>query len=168
MPGDDIVCRIDGLGWLKNTIVADSAASGERIRACEYTFDRGVAVESRECFESVNPATQEVWRRSRAARARVDAAVAAQKRHFPDGRNAAVERAGAAQARDLIAQQVPELARTETQDTGQPIAQTPDNSCRAAPTTFITSPRCACASTGTPIRRRRTSTTPVPPRACAR
>jgi len=25
MPGDDIVCRIDGLGWLKNTIVADSA-----------------------------------------------------------------------------------------------------------------------------------------------
>jgi 5-oxopent-3-ene-1,2,5-tricarboxylate decarboxylase / 2-hydroxyhepta-2,4-diene-1,7-dioate isomerase len=24
MPGDDIVCRIDGLGWLKNTIVADS------------------------------------------------------------------------------------------------------------------------------------------------
>ena len=28
MPGDDIVCRIDGLGWLQNTIVADSG--GER------------------------------------------------------------------------------------------------------------------------------------------
>jgi 5-oxopent-3-ene-1,2,5-tricarboxylate decarboxylase/2-hydroxyhepta-2,4-diene-1,7-dioate isomerase len=23
MPGDDIVCRIEGLGWLKNTIVAE-------------------------------------------------------------------------------------------------------------------------------------------------
>jgi 5-oxopent-3-ene-1,2,5-tricarboxylate decarboxylase/2-hydroxyhepta-2,4-diene-1,7-dioate isomerase len=33
MPGDDIVCRIEGLGWLKNTIVAERGherpASGE-------------------------------------------------------------------------------------------------------------------------------------------
>ena len=54
---------------------------------------------------------------------------------------------------DLIAAHVPEIAETETRDTGQVIAPDAASSwCRAPPTTSTTSPRCARASTATPIR----------------
>jgi 5-carboxymethyl-2-hydroxymuconic-semialdehyde dehydrogenase len=87
----------------------------------------GAAVESREHFESLNPATQEVLAEvARGGEAEVDAAVAAAKAAFPRWAGTpAVERARIVRKLgDLIAAHVPELARTETQDTGQPIAQT--------------------------------------------
>ncbi|MGA2342246.1 MAG: 5-carboxymethyl-2-hydroxymuconate semialdehyde dehydrogenase [Steroidobacteraceae bacterium] len=87
----------------------------------------GAAVESREYFESVNPATQEVLAEvARGGEQEVDAAVSAAKAAFPKWAGTpAVERARLLRKLgDLIALHVPELARTETQDTGQPIAQT--------------------------------------------
>jgi 5-carboxymethyl-2-hydroxymuconic-semialdehyde dehydrogenase len=60
------------------------------------------------------------------AAAEVHAAVAAAKSAFPGwaGRPAAERAALLRRLGDLIARDVPALARTETQDTGQPIAQT--------------------------------------------
>jgi 5-carboxymethyl-2-hydroxymuconic-semialdehyde dehydrogenase len=87
----------------------------------------GAAVESREYFESVNPATQEVLAEvARGGEQEADAAVTAAKAAFPKWAGTpAVERARLLRnLGDLIAAHVPELARTETQDTGQPIAQT--------------------------------------------
>jgi 5-carboxymethyl-2-hydroxymuconic-semialdehyde dehydrogenase len=87
----------------------------------------GAAVESRERFESLNPATQEVLAEvARGGEAEVDAAVAAAKAAFPRWAGTpAVERARVVRRLgDLIAAHVPELARTESLDTGQPIAQT--------------------------------------------
>ena len=78
-------------------------------------------------FESVNPATQEVLAEVAAGGQReVDAAVAAAKAAFPAWANRpATDRARLLrQLGDLIAAHVPELSRTETLDTGQPIAQT--------------------------------------------
>ncbi len=87
----------------------------------------GVAVDSRERFETVNPATQAVLATVASGGAdEVNAAVAAAKAAFP----AWAARPAAERARlvrklgELIAQHVPELARTETMDTGQVIAQT--------------------------------------------
>src|SRR5215472_3362256 len=90
-------------------------------------FINGKWVASRSYFESVNPATQEVLAEVASAGAsEVDAAVAAAKAAFPSwASRPATERAALLRKLgDLIAQQVPALARTETQDTGQPIAQT--------------------------------------------
>ncbi len=87
----------------------------------------GAAVESREHFESLNPATQEVLAEvARGGEAEVDAAVAAAKAAFPlwAGTPAAERARIVRRLGDLIAAHVPELARTETRDTGQPIAQT--------------------------------------------
>jgi 5-carboxymethyl-2-hydroxymuconic-semialdehyde dehydrogenase len=87
----------------------------------------GQAVDSRERFETVNPATQDVLAEVAAGGAdEVNAAVAAAKAAFPAWAGmAAAERARLIRKLgDLIAQHVPELARTETQDTGQVIAQT--------------------------------------------
>ena len=87
----------------------------------------GRAVDSRERFQTVNPATQDVLAEVAAGGAdEVNAAVAAAKAAFPAWAGmAAAERARLIRKLgDLIAQHVPELARTETQDTGQVIAQT--------------------------------------------
>jgi 5-carboxymethyl-2-hydroxymuconic-semialdehyde dehydrogenase len=87
----------------------------------------GAAVPSREYFETVNPATQEVLAEvARGGEREVDAAVAAAKAAFPawaakppPERAALLRKLG-----DLIAKHVPQIAKTETQDTGQVIAQT--------------------------------------------
>jgi len=75
----------------------------------------------------VNPATQEVLAEvARGGEAEIDAAVAAAKAAFPRwASRPATERAALLRKLgDLIARHVPEIAETETRDTGQPIAQT--------------------------------------------
>ncbi len=87
----------------------------------------GKAVDSAERFETVNPATQDLLATVAAGgQAEVNAAVAAAKAAFPQWAGlAATERAKLMRKLgDLIAAHVPEIARTETQDTGQVIAQT--------------------------------------------
>ncbi len=87
----------------------------------------GQAVDSRDRFETVNPATQAVLATVASGGAEeINAAVAAAKAAFPAWAGmAAAERAKLIRKLgDLIAQHVPELARTETMDTGQVIAQT--------------------------------------------
>ena len=87
----------------------------------------GHLVGSADPFETVDPATQEVLAHvARGSANEVDTAVAAAKAAFPQWagmpapqRAKLVRRLG-----DLIAANVPELARTETRDTGQVIAQT--------------------------------------------
>jgi 5-carboxymethyl-2-hydroxymuconic-semialdehyde dehydrogenase len=85
----------------------------------------GVEVGSTEYFETVNPATQEVLAEvARGGPREVDAAVAAAKTAFPSwaSRPASERAALLRRLGDLIARNVPEIARTETRDTGQPIA----------------------------------------------
>ncbi|MEJ5992103.1 5-carboxymethyl-2-hydroxymuconate semialdehyde dehydrogenase [Ramlibacter sp. PS3R-8] len=87
----------------------------------------GKAVAGREYFETVNPATQEVLAEvASGGEVEVNAAVAAAKAAFPKwSALAATERAKLVRKLgDLIAKNVPEIARTETDDTGQVIAQT--------------------------------------------
>lgn len=87
----------------------------------------GKPVDSRSRFETVNPATQEVLAEvAQGGAAEVDAAVAAAKAAFPAWAGLpAPERAKLMRRLgELIAAHVPEIARTETQDTGQVIAQT--------------------------------------------
>jgi len=87
----------------------------------------GKSVESSEYFETINPATQEVLAEvASGGEAEVHAAVAAAKAAFPKWAGLpATERARLMRKLgDLIAANVPELARTETNDAGQVIAQT--------------------------------------------
>ncbi|QXL83348.1 5-carboxymethyl-2-hydroxymuconate semialdehyde dehydrogenase [Comamonas sp. NLF-1-9] len=87
----------------------------------------GKPVAARDYFETVNPATQEVLAEvASGGAAEVDAAVTAAKAAFPKWAGLpAPERARKLRALgDLIARHVPELAATETDDTGQTIAQT--------------------------------------------
>ena len=87
----------------------------------------GKPVESRHYFETLDPATQEVLAEVAAGgEAEVNAAVAAAKTAFPKWAGLpATERARLVRKLgELIAQHVPEIARTETLDTGQVIAQT--------------------------------------------
>ncbi|MBK7264522.1 MAG: 5-carboxymethyl-2-hydroxymuconate semialdehyde dehydrogenase [Rubrivivax sp.] len=87
----------------------------------------GRAVDSRERFESINPATQAVLAEVASGGVdEVNAAVASAKAAFPawaatpaPDRARLMHRLG-----ELITQNVPQIARTETQDTGQVIAQT--------------------------------------------
>ena len=87
----------------------------------------GKPVESRDYFETLNPATQEVLAEVAAGgEIEVNAAVAAAKAAFPKWaglpateRSRLVRKLG-----QLIASHVPEIARTETLDTGQVIGQT--------------------------------------------
>jgi 5-carboxymethyl-2-hydroxymuconic-semialdehyde dehydrogenase len=87
----------------------------------------GKAVAGRDYFETVNPATQEVLAEvASGGEAEVNAAVAAAKAAFPawaatpaPQRAKLVRRLG-----ELITAHVPEIARTETNDCGQVIAQT--------------------------------------------
>ena len=88
---------------------------------------QGAPVRSAEYFETVNPATQEVLAEvARGGEAEVDAAVAAATAAFPAwaARPAAARAATLRKLGDLIAKHVPDIARTETLDTGQVIAQT--------------------------------------------
>ena len=88
---------------------------------------QGAPVRSAEYFETVNPATQEVLAEvARGGEAEVDAAVAAATAAFPAwaARPAAARAALLRKLGDLIAKHVPDIARTETRDTGQAIAQT--------------------------------------------
>src|SRR5450432_4514195 len=87
----------------------------------------GKAVAGRSYFTTTNPATQEVLAEVAAGgAAEVAAAVAAAKSAFPAwaGRPAAERAKLLHTLGELISKNVAELARTETQDTGQPIAQT--------------------------------------------
>src|SRR6202790_5334671 len=87
----------------------------------------GASVKSADYFPTVNPATQEVLAEvARGGAKEIGAAVAAAKAAFPRwAAKPAPERAALLRKLgDLIAQNVPDIARTETRDTGQPIAQT--------------------------------------------
>lgn len=87
----------------------------------------GSAVPSREYFQTVNPATQAVLAEvARGGEHEINAAVAAAREAFPAW--AALPAAGRAKLirklGDLIGADVAAISRTETQDTGQVIAQT--------------------------------------------
>ncbi|MDQ6681001.1 MAG: aldehyde dehydrogenase family protein, partial [Pseudomonadota bacterium] len=87
----------------------------------------GRTVESARYFETVNPATQQVLAEvARGGPAEIEAAVAAAKAAFPAwAARPAPERARLMnRLADLITQHVPDISETETNDTGQVIAQT--------------------------------------------
>jgi 5-carboxymethyl-2-hydroxymuconic-semialdehyde dehydrogenase len=87
----------------------------------------GVSVPGTDYFQTLNPATQEVLAEvARGGEREIDAAVAAAKAAFPAwAAKPPAERAALLRKLgDLIAKHVPDIARTETQDTGQVIAQT--------------------------------------------
>lgn len=87
----------------------------------------GKQVSSKDYFETVNPATQEVLAEVASGGAdEVNAAVAAAKEAFPkwSGMPAPQRAKLIRKLGDLIAENVPELARTETNDCGQTISQT--------------------------------------------
>jgi len=87
----------------------------------------GAEVRSADYFDTVNPATQEVLAQvARGGEKEIDAAVAAAKAAFPAwAARPAVERAALLRRLgDLIAKLAPQIAETETLDTGQVIAQT--------------------------------------------
>ncbi|MBK9135002.1 MAG: 5-carboxymethyl-2-hydroxymuconate semialdehyde dehydrogenase [Betaproteobacteria bacterium] len=87
----------------------------------------GKPVESEQTFTTVNPATQQVLAEvARGGADEVNAAVAAAKAAFPAwAAKPATERAKVLHTLgDLITKHVPEIAGTETDDTGQVIAQT--------------------------------------------
>ncbi|OGA98200.1 MAG: 5-carboxymethyl-2-hydroxymuconate semialdehyde dehydrogenase [Burkholderiales bacterium RIFCSPHIGHO2_12_FULL_69_20] len=87
----------------------------------------GKAVDSADTFTTVNPATQDVLAEvADGGAAEVHAAVAAAKAAFPAwaGRPAPERAALMRRLGELITKHVPEIARTETNDTGQVISQT--------------------------------------------
>jgi 5-carboxymethyl-2-hydroxymuconic-semialdehyde dehydrogenase len=87
----------------------------------------GKQVDSGRSLETINPATQEVLAEVAAGgEAEINAAVAAAKAAFPAwaGRPATERAALMRKLAALITQHVPEVAQTETMDTGQVIAQT--------------------------------------------
>jgi 5-carboxymethyl-2-hydroxymuconic-semialdehyde dehydrogenase len=87
----------------------------------------GASVPGTDYFETLNPATQEVLAEvARGGEREIDAAVAAAKAAFPAwAAKPAAERAALLRKLgDLIAKHVPDIAKTETRDTGQVIAQT--------------------------------------------
>ena len=87
----------------------------------------GQPVAGTDCFETVNPATQEVLAEVASGTAtEVNAAVQAAKDAFPAwaGRPATERAKIMRNLGELIAKHVPEIAQTETKDTGQSISQT--------------------------------------------
>ena len=87
----------------------------------------GKTVESRHYFETINPATQDVLAEvASGEEAEVNAAVAAAKAAFPKWAGLPASERARLMRRlgELIAQHVPEIARTETMDAGQVISQT--------------------------------------------
>jgi 5-carboxymethyl-2-hydroxymuconic-semialdehyde dehydrogenase len=108
----------------------------------------GQSVDSAARFETVNPATQGILATVAAGgEAEVNAAVAAAKAAFPKWAGLpATERARLVRKLgDLIAAHVPEIARTETMDTGQVIAQTGKQLVpRAADNFYYFAEMCSC------------------------
>jgi 5-carboxymethyl-2-hydroxymuconic-semialdehyde dehydrogenase len=105
--------------------MTNSAVEGQSMRVQHLIG--GKAVSGSSYFETVNPATQDVLAEvARGGEVEVDAAVAAAKSAFPAwaGKPAAERAALLRKLGDLIAQHVPDISKTETQDTGQVIAQT--------------------------------------------
>ena len=87
----------------------------------------GQAVDSRDTFETVNPATQDVLAEvARGGADEINAAVAAAKAAFPAwAARPATERAALMRKLgELITKHVPDISQTETKDTGQVINQT--------------------------------------------
>jgi len=87
----------------------------------------GKPLESRDYFETIDPATQEVLAEvASGGEAEVAAAVAAAKAAFPKWAGTPQKERARLMRKlgDLIAAHVPELAETETRDCGQVIAQT--------------------------------------------
>ena len=87
----------------------------------------GKSISAKEYFETVNPANQEVLAEVASGTvSEVNSAVQAAKDAFPRwAQRPATERAKIMRnLGDLIAKHVPELAQTETKDTGQTISQT--------------------------------------------
>src|SRR3954451_613292 len=87
----------------------------------------GRSVAGRDYFTTVNPATQDVLAEvASGGEAEVNAAVAAAKDAFPKWAGMPAPQRAKIMNRlaDLITRQVPELSETETNDTGQVIAQT--------------------------------------------
>ncbi len=87
----------------------------------------GKPLAGREYFETVNPATQEVLAEvASGGEAEVNLAVAAARQAFPKwaGMPAPQRAKLVRKLGDLIAAHVPQLSQMETDDTGQPIAQT--------------------------------------------
>jgi 5-carboxymethyl-2-hydroxymuconic-semialdehyde dehydrogenase len=105
--------------------MTNSAVEGQSMRVQHLIG--GKAVSGSSYFETVNPATQDVLAEvARGGEVEVDAAVAAANSAFPAwaGKPAAERAALLRKLGDLIAQHVPDISKTETQDTGQVIAQT--------------------------------------------
>jgi 5-carboxymethyl-2-hydroxymuconic-semialdehyde dehydrogenase len=103
-----------------------SADRGNDDMRIQHLID-GRAVEGRDYFETVDPATQAVLAEVAAGGAEeIGAAVAAAKAAFPKwAATPAAERAKMmVRLGDLIAKHVPEIANLETRDTGQTISQT--------------------------------------------
>lgn len=87
----------------------------------------GKPLESRDYFETIDPATQEVLAEvASGGEAEVNAAVAAAKAAFPKWAGTPQKERARLMRKlgDLIAAYVPEIAETETRDCGQVIAQT--------------------------------------------
>ena len=87
----------------------------------------GAAVKSADYFPTMDPSTQGVLAEvARGGAKEIDAAVAAAKAAFPGwaAKPAVLRAALLRKLGDLITKHVPDIARTETRDTGQPIAQT--------------------------------------------
>jgi 5-carboxymethyl-2-hydroxymuconic-semialdehyde dehydrogenase len=92
----------------------------------EHLID-GKQVKGKRYFETINPANQEVLAEvAEGGEAEVNAAVAAAKNAFPAwaGRPAKERADLMHKLAELITKHVPEIAQTETRDTGQVIAQT--------------------------------------------
>jgi hypothetical protein len=119
----------------------------------------GRPVDSRDYFETVNPATQAVLAEWPAGGAdEVNAAVAAAKAAFPAwaGRPATERAKLMRKLGELITQHVPEIAAPKRRTPARPSARPASSWCRARPTTSTTSPRCARGWTATPTPRPRT------------
>ncbi len=87
----------------------------------------GKPVAGKKYFETINPATQEVLAEvAEGGEAEINAAVAAAKNAFPawSAKPAAERAVLMRKLADLITSNVPEIAQTETRDTGQVISQT--------------------------------------------
>ena len=86
----------------------------------------GKSLPGKTYFEDINPTTQESAEVAAGGESDINAAVAAAKAAFPAwASRPATERAGLLRKLgDLIAKHVPGISRTESSDTGQPIAQT--------------------------------------------
>jgi 5-carboxymethyl-2-hydroxymuconic-semialdehyde dehydrogenase len=105
--------------------MTNSAVEGKFMRI-HHLID-GAEVSGSGYFETVNPANQEVLAEvARGGEREIDAAVAAAKAAFPAwaGKPATERAVLLRKLGDLIARHVPQIARTETEDTGQVIAQT--------------------------------------------